>query len=126
MECSLPFFIELLKMSSLFEGLGADCPLAYHSNHASEKRTVLLPCCCRSSPATTATAYHGDSPWRHPSGAVGCCRIRLGGYGTSGACPDRRIVARGWLDQHLAKTTQPVADCAVSSGFGYIGEVSVR
>ena len=28
-------------MSGLFEAWVADCPLAYHSNHASDKRAVL-------------------------------------------------------------------------------------
>ncbi|MEK9141568.1 MAG: hypothetical protein AAB308_10995 [Nitrospirota bacterium] len=42
----LPVFIEFLKVSGLFETWVADCPLTYHSNHASDKRAVL---------ATTAT-----------------------------------------------------------------------
>ena len=37
----LPFFIDFLKVSGLFEVWVADCPLASHSNHASDKRTVL-------------------------------------------------------------------------------------
>jgi len=37
----LPFFIEFLKVSGLFEAWVVDCPLAYHSNHASDKRAVL-------------------------------------------------------------------------------------
>lgn len=37
----LLFFIEFLKVSSLFEAWVADCPLAYHSNHASETQAVL-------------------------------------------------------------------------------------
>ena len=37
----LPFFIEFLKVSGLFKAWVADCPSAYHSNHASDKRAVL-------------------------------------------------------------------------------------
>lgn len=37
----LPFFIEFLKVSGLFEAWVADCPLTYHSNHASDTRAVL-------------------------------------------------------------------------------------
>ena len=37
----LPFFIEFLKVSGLFEAWVADCPLIYHSNNASDKRAVL-------------------------------------------------------------------------------------
>ena len=37
----LPFFIEYLKVASLFDGLAADCPLVYSSPNASEKRDVL-------------------------------------------------------------------------------------
>jgi hypothetical protein len=37
----LPFFIEFLKVASLFDGLTADCPLGYTSPNASEKRDVL-------------------------------------------------------------------------------------
>jgi hypothetical protein len=37
----LPFFIEFLKVASLFDELAADCPLGYTSPNASEKRDVL-------------------------------------------------------------------------------------
>ena len=37
----LPFFIEYLKVASLFDALVADCPLAYASPNAPEKRDVL-------------------------------------------------------------------------------------
>jgi hypothetical protein len=37
----LPFFIEYLKVANLFDALGADCPLAYTSPNAPEKRDVL-------------------------------------------------------------------------------------
>ena len=37
----LPFFIEFLKASGLFEAWVADCPLRYASNNAADKRAVL-------------------------------------------------------------------------------------
>src|ERR1019366_3635746 len=37
----LPFFIDFLKVSGLFDAWVADCPLAYQSNNASDKRAVL-------------------------------------------------------------------------------------
>ena len=37
----LPFFIEYLKVSNLFDALVADCPLTYTSPNAPEKRDVL-------------------------------------------------------------------------------------
>src|SRR5271166_2265827 len=37
----LPFFIEYLKVAGLFDALVADCPLAYRSPKAPEKRDVL-------------------------------------------------------------------------------------
>ena len=37
----LPFFIEFLKVSGLFDAWVEDCPLHYQSNNASAKREVL-------------------------------------------------------------------------------------
>jgi hypothetical protein len=37
----LPFFIEYLKAANLFDALAGDCPLAYTSPNAPEKRDVL-------------------------------------------------------------------------------------
>jgi len=37
----LPFFIEFLKVSGLFDAWATDCPLVYQSNNASDKRAVL-------------------------------------------------------------------------------------
>ena len=37
----LPFFIEFLKLSGLFDAWVAECPLAYRSNNVPDKRAVL-------------------------------------------------------------------------------------
>ena len=37
----LPFFIDFLKASGLFDAWVADCPLVYRSNNASDRRAVL-------------------------------------------------------------------------------------
>lgn len=51
----LPFFIEFLKVSDLFDAWVADCPLTYTSDNASDKRGVLARSYSRSSLDTTAT-----------------------------------------------------------------------
>jgi hypothetical protein len=53
----LPFFIEFLKVSGVFEAWVADCPLAYHSNHASDKRAVLATTAMRISRRFAMTAF---------------------------------------------------------------------
>lgn len=37
----VPFFIEFLNVSGVFEAWVADCPLTDHRNHASDTRAVL-------------------------------------------------------------------------------------
>ena len=51
----LPFFIDFLKTSGLFEAFVADCPLRYVSPNAPKTRDVLAPRCSRCSPAIGAT-----------------------------------------------------------------------
>ena len=105
----LPFFIEFLKVSGVFEGWVADCPLAYHSNHASEKRavlaTLLLSILAGHRRYAHITAMRHDSI--HPE-LLGVSRL----VSEDAA---RRALARideasgvAWLDRHLAKTTQPL------------------
>src|SRR5574337_1245268 len=116
----LPFFIEFLKVSGLFLAWVADCPLAYHSNRASDTRTVLATLLL-----SILAGYHRDAQMlairhdRHPPGVFGCCRIRLGGYGATGACPDGRIVGRGLARSTPGEDDTPVADDAVDAGSGY-------
>jgi hypothetical protein len=105
----LPFFIEFLKVSGVFEAWVADCPLTYHSNHASEKRavlaTVLLSILAGHRRYAHITAIRHDSI--HPK--------LLGVAHLVSEDAARRALARidessgvAWLDRHLAKTTQPL------------------
>jgi hypothetical protein len=105
----LPFFIEFLKVSGLFEAWVADCPLAYHSNHASDKRavlaTLLLSILAGHHRYAHSTAIRHDGI--HPE--------LLGVAHRVSEDAARRALARmdelsgvAWLDRHLAKTTQPL------------------
>lgn len=105
----LPFFIEFLKVSGLFETWVADCPLTYHSNHASEKRavlaTLLLSILAGHYRYAHITAIRHDGI--HPE-LLGVARL----VSEDAA---RRALARideasgvAWLDRHLAKTTRPL------------------
>ena len=105
----LPFFIEFLKVSGVFEAWVADCPLTYHSNHASTKRavlaTLLLSILAGHSRYAHITAMRHDGI--HPE--------LLGVSKLVSEDAARRALARidessgvAWLDRHLAKTTQPL------------------
>lgn len=105
----LPFFIEFLNVSGVFEAWVADCPLTYHSNHASDKRavlgTLLLSILAGHHRYAHITAIRHDGI--HP-GLLGVSRL----VSEDAA---RRALARideapgvAWLDRHLAKTTQPL------------------
>lgn len=105
----LPFFIEFLKVSGVFEAWVAECPLAYHSNHASDKRavlaTLLLSILAGHRRYAHITAIRHDGI--HPE-LLGVVRL----VSEDAA---RRALARidessgvAWLDRHLAKTTQPL------------------
>ena len=53
----LPFFIEFLKVSGLFEAWGTDGPLAYYSAPASDTRAVLATV-----RLSILAGHHRDSP----------------------------------------------------------------
>jgi hypothetical protein len=103
----LPFFIEFLKVSGLFEAWVMDCPLAYQSNNASDKRAVLatflLSILAGHHRYAHITAIRNDGI--HPE--------LLGVAQLVSEDAARRALARidepsgvAWLDRHLAKTTQ--------------------
>ena len=58
----LPFFIEFFKVSGLFQAWVTDCPLAYHSNHASDKRAVVATLLLSILAGHHRYAYYSDSP----------------------------------------------------------------
>ena len=67
----LPLFIEFLKVAGLFDALVADCPLAYTSPNAPEKRDVLgttmlsvLVVCPRRTQARGRKIFFQPPQWR--------------------------------------------------------------
>jgi hypothetical protein len=105
----LPFFIEFLKVSGLFDAWVADCPLAYESNRAPDKRAVLatflLSILAGHHRYAHITAIRHDGV--HPE--------LLGVRQLVSEDAARRALARmdegagvAWLETHLARTTQPL------------------
>ena len=105
----LPFFIEFLKVSGLFDAWVADCPLAYQSNNGSDKRAVLA--------TLLLSILAGHQRYAHISAIRqdGIHPELLGVEKLVSEDAARRALARieeasgtAWLDRHLAKTTQPL------------------
>ena len=100
----LPFFIEFLKVSGLFDAWVADCPLTYHSNNTPDKRAVLatflLSILAGHHSYARITAIRNDGI--HPE--------LLGVSHLVSEDAARRALAKidetggvAWLDRHLAK-----------------------
>ena len=105
----LPFFIEFLKVSGLFEAWVADCPLTYHSIRASDKRAVLATLLL--SILAGHHRYAHSTAIRHD----GILPELLGVTHLVSEDAARRALARideasgvAWLDRHLATTTRPL------------------
>ena len=105
----LPFFIEFLNVSGLFEGWVEDCPLAYQSNNGSDKRAVLA--------TLLLSILAGHQRYAHISAIRqdGIHPELLGVEKLVSEDAARRALLRmnesagtAWLDRHLAKTTQPL------------------
>ncbi len=105
----LPFFIEFLKVSGLFDSWVADCPLEYQSNHASGKRAVLA--------TLLLSILAGHHRYAHIT-AIRQDGIHPELFGVTHLVSEdaaRRALAKinetsgvAWLDRHLAKTTRPL------------------
>ena len=105
----LPFFIEFLKVSGLFDAWVADCPLAYQSNNASDQRAVLA--------TFLLSILAGHHRYAHITGIRndGIQPELLGVARLVSEDAARRALKRmeessgvAWLDAHLAKTTRPL------------------
>ena len=105
----LPFFIDFLNVSGLFDAWVANCPLTYASNNASDKREVLatlvLSILAGHHRYAHITAMRNDGI--HPQ-LMGVAK-----FVSEDAA--RRALARmdessgvAWLERHLAKTTEPL------------------
>ena len=105
----LPFFIDFLKVSGLFDAWVADCPLSYRSNNAPDKRAVLA--------TFLLSILAGHHRYAHIT-AIRNDGIHPELLGISQLVSEdaaRRALAKmdesggvAWLEQHLAKTTQPL------------------
>lgn len=110
----VPFFIEFLKVSGLFDAWVAECPLAYQSNNAPDKRAVLatflLSILAGHQRDAHITAIRHDGIHPRPLGVAhlvsedAARRALLRMEEGPGVC--WRGVA--WLDRHLGKTTRPL------------------
>ena len=105
----LPFFIEFLKVSGLFDAWVADCPLVYQSNNASDKRAVLatflLSILAGHHRYAHITAIRHDGI--HPE-LFGVEKLVSEDAARRALAHMDETAAVAWLDQHLAKTTQPL------------------
>jgi hypothetical protein len=105
----LPFFIQFLKVSGLFDAWVAECPLVYQSNNASSKRAVLA--------TFLMSILAGHQRYGHIS-AIRFDGIHPELLGVSKLVSEdaaRRALKKideaagvDWLDRHLAKTTEPL------------------
>lgn len=105
----LPFFIEFLNVSGLFEAWVAECPLTYQSNHASDKRavlaTLLLSILAGHHRYAHITAIRHDGI--HPE-LLGVSRLVSEDAARRALARIDEALGVAWLDRHLAKTTQPL------------------
>lgn len=105
----LPFFIEFLKVSGLFDSWVTDCPLVYESNNGSDKRAVLA--------TFVLSILAGHQRYAHISAIRqdGIHPELLGVKQFVSEDAARRALkildesaGKEWLDAHLGKTTQPL------------------
>lgn len=105
----LPFFIEFLKVSGLFDAWVADCPLTYQSNHASDKRAVLstflLSILAGHHRYAHITAIRHDGI--HPE-LLGVTQLVSEDAARRALSRIEETAGIAWLDRHLAKTTEPL------------------
>jgi len=105
----LPFFIEFLKVSGLFDAWVADCPLTYQSNNAPEKRavlaTLLLSILAGHHRYAHITAIRNDGI--HPE-LLGVAQLVSEDAARRALARIEESTGVAWLERQLAKTTQPL------------------
>ena len=105
----LPFFIEFLKVSGLFDAWVDDCPLSYQSNNASAKRevlaTFLLSILAGHSRYAHITAIRDDGI--HPE-LLGVAQLVSEDAARRALKKIDEAAGIAWLDEHLGKTTRPL------------------
>jgi hypothetical protein len=105
----LPFFIEFLKASGLYEAFVTDCPLAYTSPNAPNVRDILG--------TLVLSILAGHKRYAHIT-TIRSDQVNPELLGMSGVASEdsiRRALAHmdeksavAWLDSHLARSTHPV------------------
>jgi Transposase DDE domain group 1 len=105
----LPFFIEYLKVAGLFDALVADCPLAYTSPNAPEKRDVLgttmFSVLAGHKRYAHITALRGDGVLPE---LLGMKKIVSEDAVRRGLKAIGEIEGREWLQRHLDYCTAPL------------------
>ena len=105
----LPFFIEFLKVSGLFDAWVSDCPLSYQSNNASGKRevlaTFLLSILAGHHRYAHITAIRQDGI--HPE-LLDVKQLVSEDAARRALKKLDESAGKEWLDRHLSKTTQPL------------------
>lgn len=109
----LPFFIEFLKVSGLYEAFVADCPLQYSSPNAPEVRDVLG--------TLFLSVLAGHKRYAHIT-TIRTDRVNpelLGMTGVASEDSVRRALSQfdeaeavTWLDGHIASITRPILGLA--------------
>ena len=109
----LPFFIEFLKVSGLYETFVADCPLSYRSPNAPEVRDVLG--------TLFLSVLAGHKRYAHIT-TIRSDRVNPELLGMSGVASEdsvRRALSQfdesealAWLDSHIAAITCPILGLA--------------
>lgn len=105
----LPFFIEFLNVSGLFDAWVADCPLAYTSNNAPDKRavlaTLLLSILAGHHRYAHISAIRNDGI--HPE-LMGVDKFVSADSARRALLQMEETAGLAWLDSHLQKTTKPL------------------
>ena len=105
----LPFFIDFLKVSGLFDAWVADCPLVYQSNNGSDRRAVLATFLL-----SILAGHHRYAPIasiRHDGIHPDLLGVeKLVSEDAARRALEKMNEAAGvvWLERHMAKTTQPL------------------
>src|ERR1039457_3039496 len=105
----MPFFIEFLKTSGLFDKWVEDCPLHYTSGNAPEKRDVL------GTLVLSVLAGH----WRYAHiNAIGADGVNPGLLGMTGVASEDSVrrgmkamdeaASGGWMKEHLKASYEPL------------------
>ncbi len=105
----MPFFIDFLKVSGVFDAWVKDCPLHYVSNNAPDKRAVLatflLSILAGHHRYAHITGIREDSI--HPE-LLGVDKLISEDAARRALMRIEESAGLAWLDRHLGKTTQPL------------------